>query len=302
MKKIIKRLANVAMKLFLILLALNSLQIYAQKSIPEFSINAAGGLATNCFQPSVKGVFSLGYSSDIGFGFAGFFNQQAGIATGVGFGMFNVKSIANVKTISSDLYEMDDQGKNNPYELHTTLSKYAEIHKTLFVNIPVMFQFQTRQPHYWNWRRNQKAGFYIMGGVKVLFLFNNKYAARVDSLFNAAYFPELDNWAKTQRFAGFGNFKIANEADGKLDFGVMAMFAFETGVKWRIDNNLFLYTGAFFDCALNDPIKDGRQPSENFIMPEQLSNLSIVRFSKRVNIMVVGVKLRFAFTRPQRPY
>ena len=305
MKKATIKMASLNVKLCLTLLMFSCLQTMAQKAPPEFSLHAGGGISTYSYKPSAKGTSSLGFISDFGFGFTGFVSQQVGIHTGVAFGLFNTKSrTPDLKTITPNLIYTDNI-QTLHYDLHTTLHGYTELHKSLFVNLPVMLQFQTKQKQYWSWKRTQKAGFYAKGGIKVLFLFNNKYEIRLDSLNNIAKFTEFGGTQGTQTFAGLGTFsndKNGFNTDGKLDFGIMAMAALETGVKWRVDNNIFIYTGVFFECGLNDPIKDSRQPQNNFIWPEQLENLTIVNFSNKANLMTVGIKLRFAFTRNQRPY
>jgi len=305
MKKVTIKMANAALKLCMTLLIFSNLQAIAQKAPPEFSLHAGGGISTYCFQASPKGTSSLGFISDFGFGFTGFVSQQVGIHTGVSFGLFNVKSrTSDILTTTPNLVYTDNYQILN-YDLHTTLHGYTELHKSLFVSIPAMLQFQTKQKQYWSWRRSQKAGFYAMGGVKVLFLLNNRYEIRLNSFNNIAEFTDFGVGQGTQTFAGLGNFdndKMGFNTAGKLDFGIMAVAALETGVKWRVDNNIFIYTGVFFECGLNDPIKDGRQLQNNFIWPEQLENLSIIKFSNKANLMSVGIKLRFAFTRYQRPY
>ncbi|MCL2246813.1 MAG: hypothetical protein FWC10_06850 [Lentimicrobiaceae bacterium] len=287
-------------RLFIMFFVLSGINAMAQKAAPEFSLHADGGIATYCFQPAIKGTSSLGFSSDFGVGFTGFFGRQIGIHTSVGFGLFNVKSKTNLKTVTSNLTQT---GASVPlyYDLHTTLTDYTEIHKTMFVTIPVMLQFQTRHRQYWNPRLAQRAGFYALGGVRVNLLFNNKYETHVATLSNAAYYPEYNNWTATQTFAGFGNFDGYNNA-GKLDFGVLVMLALETGVKWRIDNNIYVYTGAFFDCGLNNPAKDARKDYKEIIDQEQLRDLPLLKFSDRINLMVVGIKVRIAFSRSLRAY
>jgi len=315
MKNLIKNTTTFAMLLFIILLALRGLDVVAQKSPPEFSIYANGGISTYCFQPTTKGVSfkgystdnqpgfkvnsSIGFSSDLGIGFTGFFSQQVGIHTGAGFGLLNVKSRLNLYNITPDL---DDNYSGKKYDLHTMLINYTEIHKIMFVTIPVMLQFQTKQKQYWDWTKTKRVGFYALGGLKVHFLFNNRYESGVDSLYNAAYFTEWKNWAGTQKFVGFGSFNGSSSV-GKLDFGVLVSLALEAGVKWRIDKNIFVYTGAFFDCGLYDPFKkDSRQDYKKFIQQEDLKDLPLLRFSDRVNLMVVGIKVRFAFSKQQSPY
>jgi len=278
-----------------------------QKAPHEFSINAGAGVATYVFSPIPKKSSSVGFSSDFGLGFTGFFSQQVGIHVGAGIGLFNVKSkVRELKTVS---YKLRDPDYNDPraefYDLHTTLNRYNDIHKTLFITIPVMFHFQSVQKQYWNWNNTQKAGFYAMGGVKVMFLINNKYETRVPTIYNAAYYPELDNWADTQPFMGFGTFE-GNTVKGSLDFGVMATLSVELGVKWRIENNMFFYTGVFFDCGLNDPIKDSRKSYGDFKNGLDAVRLRdevpVLKYANRANLMMVGIKLHFAFSRQQRPF
>jgi len=303
MKKVVSKKRNSAIILFLIFFALSSLQLLAQKAPQEFTVHAAGGIATYAFQPTVKGP-SLGYNSDFGLGFTGFFNRQLGVHVGAGFGFFNVKSkVATLKTVTTGLV---DQINNLDYDLYTTLSGYTETHKSLYINIPVMFVFQTQQRQYWSWKQSPKASFYAMGGLKLLFLFNNQYDVGVESIYNAAYYTKLKNWAATQQFFGLGNFNNNNKgysSSGKMDFGIMATFTVELGVKWRIDNNIAIYTGAFFDCGLNDPIKGNRRSYEEFIYEDNLKdNLTIMKFANRSNLMTVGIKVRLAFSKRQRAY
>jgi hypothetical protein len=309
MKKMTTKATVFAKRLFILLFMLSSLHVIAQrgKAPHEFFAHAGGGISTYAFSSAPKKASSVGYNFDIGIGFTGFVSQQIGIHVGAGFGQFNVKSKVNaLYTLTTNL--RDDyftDPREEFYDLHTYLKGYNDIHKTLFINIPIMFHFQTKQKQYWSWKNTQKAGFYAMGGVKVFFLFNNKYEARIPNMYNEAYFPEMDNWAKTQQFRGFGNFE-GNAVKGNLDFGVLATFSIEMGVKWRIENNMFIYTGAFFDCGLNDPIKDSRKTFGNFTdgldAVKLLEEVTILKYSERANLMSVGIKIHFAFSRKTRPF
>jgi len=284
-----------------------SAQRAPQKAPHEFSINAAAGVSTYAFSPKPKKSSSVGFSSDFGIGFTGFFTQQLGVHVGAGFGLCNVKStVRELKAVSLHLRDEDfTDTRYEFYDLHTTLNKYNDIHKTLYITIPVMLHFQTVQKQYWSWKNTQKAGFYAMGGFKVMFLVDNKYETRVPTIHNAAFYPEMNNWAGTQEFKGFGTFD-GNTVKGKLDFAVMATFSLEAGVKWRIENNMFFYTGVFFDCGLNDPIKDSRKSYGDFKSALDAAKfrdeVPVLKYANRANLMTVGVKLHFAFSRQQRPY
>jgi len=309
MKKSKTKTANSAKKLFLLLLMMSSLCVIAQRGKPphEFSLNAGGGVSTYAFSPVQKGSSSIGYNFDIGIGFTGFVGQQFGIHVGAGLGQFNVKSkIKELYTRTPNLYDelwTDERAKY--FDLHTTLKDYTDIHKSLYISIPIMLQFQSIQKQYWSWKNTQRAGFYAMGGIKLLLWVNNKYEARVPSMYNLAYFPEMDNWADSPWFKGFGTFE-GNTVEGKFDFGVLATFSLELGVKWRIENNMFIYTGAFFDCGLYDPIKDSRKPFGDFKdgldAVKLLEEVTILKHSDRANLMAVGIKIHFAFSRKQRPF
>jgi hypothetical protein len=273
----------------------------ANKPAHEFSAYASGGFANYHFKGSPKKTSSVGFGTDIGFGFTGFVGHQVGFHAGAGFGLYNIRSkTPDLQSITSPLF---DHEYGLSYDLHSTLMGYTEIYKTMYVSIPVMFQFQTRQKQYLNWRRSQKAGFYAQGGIKVLFLIENKFETRLDTMQNWAYYPNEKNWAKTQKFKGFGSFEGTTNA-GNMNFGVMVMASLEVGVKWRVTSNFFIYTGGFFDCALNDPMKDNREPYQKYHDPLRgdLEHIPLLSFMEKANLMSVGVKLRFAFTRYQRPY
>ena len=290
-------LRSYALAVFLLLPAV----LLAQKAPHEFSVNAGAGISTYAFTPIPKKSSSLGYITDFGFGFTGFISRQVGIHVGVGFGLFNIKSkVDTLFNLKKGLLDFDEHGKELPYELHTSLINYHDMHKSLFINIPLMFHYQSFQKQYWSWRKTQKVGFYGRGGVKLLLLFKNQYEATIPTMYNKAYYPTIDNWADTQEFKGFGTF-AGKIQQGDLDFGLLATLSLEAGVKWRIENNVFIYTGLYFDCGLNDPIKDNRKPWGDFKdgldAVNLLNDVTILKYATRANMMVVGIKLHFAFSK-----
>jgi hypothetical protein len=273
-----------------------SISVFAQKQQHEFSISAGGGFSALCFHPLVKKTTSTGYCGDIVVGFTGFISQQWGIHIGVGFGLNNFSTkVKQLDTFTPELIDKNDY----IFDLYTTLSSYQENHQTIFLHVPLMLQFQTKIKQGNYRKKSQKTGFYAMGGVKAFFIVNNQYEARVESLFNAAYYPEYDNWATTQIFAGLSKFD-GSDASGNLKLNLLLSFAFETGVKSRIGKRWFLYSGIFFDCGLNDPTKKSRQPLSNYIYPEYLQDFTLLGFSKRVHLMSAGIKLRLSFFRIPR--
>jgi hypothetical protein len=293
---------------FMILFALIPVQISAQeeKTLHEVSIYGGGGLSFAVFPYSISKSSSFGFHGCGGIGFTAFFNPQWGFHTGLGFGMnhlkINVDEIKNLIHIGkNDLNTSELPGYEEGFdrELHTTLSGYHEIHKTMFLNIPVMLQFQTKQKQHLNWKKGQRSGFYAMAGLNFLLLLNNKYDVEVQNLNNLAYYPEIDNWAGSQQFMGLGTFP-GNSKEGSFNVGVLAMFAFETGIKWRVGKKTYLYTGAYFDCGLHDPTKKYRHSPGDYTTPESIDDINLLAFSNRINHMAAGIKLRLAFALPKK--
>jgi len=78
------------------------------------------------------------------------------------------------------------------------------------------------------------------------------------------------------------------------------------GWKWQIGQNMFLYTGVFFDYWLNDFARDYRRTPSDFGLPANLTNTNMVnldlfQYADRINPMTIGITLRLAFTRSDTP-
>jgi len=240
--------------------------------------------------------FSIGYNADIGGGFTGFAGQHCGFHIGVGLGLFNVKvKVGDLENFTPN--KTDANGYD--FDLYTTLSGYSETHKTLSLTVPLMFQFQTKMKPVRNLEKNHKQCFYAMTGAKLQMLFNRSYNAEITTLYNAAWYHEAHNWAATQTFAGLGDF-VGKDANEKFGIGFLAMFTFETGMKWKLREHLNLYAGVYFDCGLNDPTKDHRKPVSDYTEVEHLAGLSLLSFYNKSILMGTGIKLRVAFTKPPK--
>jgi len=297
MKKETNKKRTSVVILCLIFLALSSLQLWAQKASSEFTIHAAGAFSTYV-QPPIKGS-SVGYNSDFGVAFTGFFSQHVGINIGAGLGFFNIKStVTDIQKSVTSGPAFQDNGYF--YDLHTALSGYAETHKSMFLTVPVMFVYQAQKYQPWSWKQSKKPSFYLMAGGKAFLLFHNRFDVSVTSITNSAYFPELNNWAETQEFAGIGHFD--NEGRGysnsdKMEFGVIIAAAVELGVKWRTEGSVAIYTGAFLDWGF--PIKDNRQPYGEYIYEKNLQDdLTLMKFADTY-LVTAGIKLRIAFSKRQ---
>jgi hypothetical protein len=243
---------------------------------------------------AVHGASSSGSAGDLGIGFTGFITPYVGLHVGLGVGLNNVN--VKVDSLKTYTHEWEDRESGEKGDLYTNLSDYSEKHRTFSLSIPFMLQMQTiESASSWRSRSNFQHGFYAKAGLKLNILLSNTYESEVVTGYNAAYFPDLDNWAATQTFVGLGKFK-GNKAKGDFGF-VRAMLACEMGMKWRIANDMFVYTGIYLDYGLNDPAKNNRQPTNNYISEESLRDLALLEYAERAHLMTIGFKISLAFIR-----
>jgi hypothetical protein len=281
---------------------MSSLHISAQP-VHEFSGYVGGGLSALCYQLS-SGDRSGGFGGEFGAGYTylNFRNQAVetgttvlqqwwGIHAGIGFGFYNAKAkLNNVEAVTANL--IDDEGDR--FDLYSTLSGYNETQRTMFLNIPVMGQYNIDQ-------------FYVMGGIKTSIPLNGKYKSK-GTLTNEGYYHEWEVLTKVPEFRGFGNFNRSYSGD--IDLGVSVALALEAGMHWSLSDNLVLYGGAYFDYGLNNVAKGSKSKfinpdvfttgnAENFTAKSVLSSyaegVKSTPFTDKVNTMAVGIKVRVAF-------
>jgi len=274
----------------------------AQLSIHEFSVYGGGGLSTLRYQLS-QGDVSTGLGGNVGVGYTYLqiinravetgkvaFHQTWGIHIGIGAGIYNANANLNrVKTVTAKLTDSE----THRFDLHTALSGYEETQTAMFLNIPVMGQFNIDQ-------------FYIMCGIKAGIPLSGTYKSKGATLTNEAYYPEWDNWMKTQKFVGYGAFS-GKEYEGDIDFGVSVALALETGMNWGISKNVLLYSGVYLDYGLNNIANsdylpfinyDAKNPANfttNSVLSSYVNDSRSTTFTDKVSTMAIGIKLRLAF-------
>jgi hypothetical protein len=279
--------------ILLLFFGLNTRNLIAQKAPNEVSLFFGGGFYAHCFQPLSKEVSTVGFGGDAGMGYTAFFSKQIGIHTGVGFGLYNIKNKVNgFYTLTPEVEDCEGY----LFDLHTTLGAYKETHRTMYLQVPLMLQFQTKQNQSLNWQKGKRAAYYAMAGAKAFLHLNYRYTSEIASLNNAAYYPIFDNWIYLFPDMGIGDFE-GNSVEKKLKINILAVFAFETGFKWRVGKNVYLYTGVYFDCGLHDPIQKNRTPFSAYTYSEDLDDLTLLDFAKKMNLMAAGVKLRLGIFR-----
>jgi len=289
-----------------VILAIIYIPVISAQGIHEFSVDAGLGSSTLRYQLS-QGSRSGGFGGDFGVGYTYFrarervtgtekiFREQWGIHTGLGIGLYNASANLNsVTTVYKNLNDGDNtvDKKYQEFELNSTLTSYKETQKTVYLNIPVMALFQIEQ-------------IYVMGGLKFGIPVSGKYSSKDASLTNEGFYPGLGISVDDLPFAGYDKIKGKN-FEGDLKPGVAVMLALEAGYKWKIADNLSVYTGLYFDCGLNNVIKndpkafinyDNQSPKNfttNSVLSSYTDNKKQSTFTDQTKIMAVGIKLRFA--------
>jgi hypothetical protein len=254
--------------------------IAAAQTPHEFSVSAGGGLSTLSYQLS-SGDATRGGGGDFGAGYTYSINSNLGIHTGIGAGLYTGKAkLDGVTTVVPNL--TDSEGIR--FDLYTTLDRYTETQRTMFLNIPVMAKYQAEE----------KQGVYAMGGVKIGIPLKGKFSSSNATVTNEGYYPGADNWATTQEFAGYGVFD-GRKFNGNIDLGVSFMLAFEAGMKWEIGQSLSLYTGAYFDYGLNSVVKGSRLPPVTYTAehaPDFTTGSALSSLTDRVNMIAAGIVVR----------
>lgn len=262
----------------------------------EFSLWVAGGISTMQSKLTTgeryifKDMGALGGSVGLGYSYAFHYNWSVG--TGVEFAMLRAK--LNLPLIS-DMYTSPD-GEGGLMDIKTEGKDYEETQKAFFINVPVMLKYQAdlcEKGHKFYAAIGPKLGIPIM---------------------DATYKPK-GNLSTSARFEGtrdfdnnapFGDFE-SNTKNDELDLKLSWIAAFEAGVKWKLSDAWFLYTGLYLDLGLNEIRKgDDYDKSKNlydFDYNDQTFNSNSMIFSqyngeelsKKVRTLSTGVKVQITF-------
>jgi len=290
-------------KIFVLIILLSSLNTFAQ----EFSIHGGGGFTSIRYKinPDVNplngytqinpNVNSLnGYTLNFGIGYLFSLFDNVGLYIGAEPVIYHAKRSFDFKKI---YYGREDMN-GLTFDLHTDID-FTETHKMTFVNIPFMLQYHTA-PKKRNYNKPEQ-GFYIMGGVKAAIPLSGRYISSYNTIKNRAWYPDLENWAGTQKFAGLGYF-IGNTYEEDIDLRVTWMAAFETGYRRRLNNLLILYTGVYCDFGLSNSLKSGRASIQDEVINERLKQFTTIKFPDNMGIIAAGVKIRLAFSSNENKY
>ena len=262
----------------------------------ELSIHLGGGTSSIHYHNVPRVGFYNGYAFDVGIGYTVFAHRNFGIYVGFEHGIYNTNKSVYFNSLNPHLTDQN----GHQFDLHSIIG-YSEAFETSFVNLPVMLIFQTRKGSIfepWSRRSNVRQGFFAMCGFRLSFPVKDKFDSQITSLTYSAYYSEMDNWGATQKFAGLGQFEGLH-AKGNIELPMWWRLSLETGFKWRFNDKYVLYTSLFCDIGINNTVQNEREPFRNQIAVEHITNFVLLEFPDKVNIVITGIKIRFARSKIQ---
>jgi hypothetical protein len=287
---------NIALALATAMLASGSMSAYAQatqskKSKHELSVHAGYGIAS-LFYSLDQGTLALGKGWEAGVGYAYFFTENIGIATGAAVATHSA-SISGSGITGATTNLVDEYGDG--YHLRSTLDGFSESQELMSVNIPLMLQLQGSRRH--------KP--YVRLGVQLsLPIISATYSNTMASVTNVAHYYGWGVDVAGPAYMGLGKFgRHSNSADLDLSFSLLA--SAEVGIRWALGSNGWaLYTGVYADYGLNNAVKDApfvtstaKQPSDfavhSILYAQQPDGNGLL--ADKVSLVAAGAKLRLVF-------
>lgn len=285
--------------IFLLLTSCYCITILAQSSVirqskHEFSIDVGGGLSSLQYKIA-SGNMSKSLGGMVGIGYRNFINQNISIGVGVEFPLYRNKVSMDSIPISSMATDMD----GTVFEFKSRINNYSENQNVMYVNIPLMVQYQSKH----------KNRFYVATGLKVCFPSKGKYEINGMNVKNSGYYEYENIEYSSPKFMGFGTFENLSKTD-TINLKTAFMLSLEAGIKWKLNKENSLYTGVYLDYGLNDILK--RDQEVNFIeyntlLPKNFGINSILTsqylqdkeniklVSGKVTPIAIGIKIRWAF-------
>jgi len=260
------------------------------QDLNEFSLHLGGGLSTLNYKPTLDEQ-SGGFDKQFGVGYAIFFTPRFGFATGLELAFYS----ADYELKKTLLMEYRTRDLNNDeFTFKSTITSYSEEQSVTALQIPLMLQFQTEM------------GFYAMAGVKYSIPISGSTNGKAD-LLNSGCFSDEDYCYTEQNFIGLGTFKN-KKVENHENFENSLFASAEMGMKWRFEDGISLYTGAYFDYGFSNILKK-KKPEDLSRMVEYNSAGSFEMngifdsqddkqqaFVTKVMPMAIGVKVKLSLS------
>ncbi|MEZ0184443.1 OmpA family protein [Flavobacterium oncorhynchi] len=272
-------------KLTILFLTLFSCTVKGQ----EFNIKINGG-PSGILYDSALGDAKLKTGFGIGLGYTYYLNKHWGIATGIE-GQYSQNSFNLNEGTTFTSYEVDDQG--SAFEYRVSPKNYAEDQSFFSFVVPVLLQYRTDI--------SSKTGFYLGVGAKALFPGKLKSKASASEIQMSGYYPDLDLVIDNLPSHGFG--KISNwKGNTRTSLANSILLSAETGLSFKLKENLNLYTGVYVDYGLNELAKSN---SDSNLVTYSLTDVNSIepngvikndKVVQKTNYLAAGLQVKLGFS------
>lgn len=222
-------------KLILFLAALAPITVGAQEV--TFAVN--GGIQGLDFKIN-EGSNSLKAGGKVGIGYTYFINQNWGIISGAELGYY--KNNIRLHNTTYGSYQFDSE--NDLFEYRIKTNGFNEKSNFYTVSIPILLQYHT----------TGNTQFYINGGARVYFPFSQKSKITIDEVTTTGYYPDFNVLFSDMPQHGFSTTNdLSSHTNTKLKTTIG--LSLETGMSFKLNEKLRLYTGLYADYGLNNMLK-----------------------------------------------
>ena len=257
----------------------------------ELSFYLGGGLSSLDYKPDV-GSRSSGIGGMFGVGYTWFVSGRWGLVTGIEAALYKSDFAAN-EAYKHNYYAISGSKPEtigNDFEFFYEYSDYEEKQSALFLQIPVMAQFQTGR-------------FFASAGVKIGIPASVKFDVKSSNLTTFGKFLSENQIYDDLLDRGLGNIG-AKSYSGDIDLSILYSAALEAGGQWFLGRRTNLYVGAWLDYGLNNLSKTGaigikKQAVEydaNAVSSNCLKYNSVIDTLEKIGGISAGLKVKFTFS------
>ncbi|MHC0441062.1 outer membrane beta-barrel protein [Flavobacterium sp. 3-210] len=254
----------------------------------EISIKLSGGPSGILYESSERNG-NLKADGGLGIGYTYLLNNHWGINTGIDiFYNQNTFKLNEGTTIKS--YEVDDQ--MTAFEYRVAPKNYQEKQHFVSLAIPVLLQYRTPISNQSQW--------YLGFGGKVLFPGKQTIKASADELQLSGYYPDINLLIDDLPSHGFG--KVNNWQDKtSADLKTSLLVSLETGLTFKLKENLQLYTGIFADYGFSDLVENTENANIVLYDPNGIENTQANGVSgnkmivQKSNFFSAGLQIKLGF-------
>ncbi|MDR1742896.1 MAG: outer membrane beta-barrel protein [Dysgonamonadaceae bacterium] len=230
-----------------------------------------------------------GLGGTLGVSYTRFFSRNIGLSFGLEAGVYNASFTVDA---ARDEYSIaTPPGLQGSFLLRADYSGIEEKHSVVFLQIPLMLQFQAPV--------SGSAFFYFGAGGKIGIPVSPLYKQSVKSVITTGYSDYTAQTYQNMPNHGFDSYSDI-QTDGTFKTGIPYMLSLESGIKFGKTGKTPVYTGFYLDYGLNNIQKtsDSKLLEYNESNPSNpvwrgvVENASLVN---KIKPFALGLKIRVAF-------